>query len=555
MNAFRNMKIGKKLGIGFGIVVFLLLAMIASAIWGMASLSRYVSQTIEQTHKALLIAGIGDDVRDIGNRVGAILLHKEKAKKDEILRGVGTDRDRYKKRIEELKPSLVTETGRERLASIEKAIADAREWNNKAVTLSMAGNDDEAFKVYSEQCFVYMDKVYLAVEEMMAWRVSQLDLSEREAASVCSSMRLMFIIGGVVAVALAIVLSFFITRSLVGPVRQGLNFAGTMAKGDMTQTLDVSQKDEIGDLAAALNQMRENIHRIVGDIHGGVQMLASSSAELSAISGQMASGTKEMSDRARTVAAAAEESSINTNSVAVSMEQATNNLASVAGATEQLSATIGDIASNSEKARAISTEATNQALAVSNMMKDLGRAAQGIGQVTDTITSISAQTKLLALNATIEAARAGAAGKGFAVVANEIKELAQQTASATEDINGKIASIQASTGGAISDIENISDVIKQVSEIVSSIAAAIEEQSVVTRDVAANISEASLGVRDSNERIAQTATVSQSIAADIAHVNETIGQIRSSGEHVQSSAAGLSNLAGQLTSLVGRFKV
>ena len=235
------------------------------------------------------------------------------------------------------------------------------------------------------------------------------------------------------------------------------------------------------------------------------------------------------------------------------MEQATSNLSSVASATEQLSATIGEIASNSEKARAISSDATDQARAVSSMMKELGRAAQEIGQVTETITSISAQTNLLALNATIEAARAGAAGKGFAVVANEIKELAQQTASATEDIKGKIASIQASTGGTIEDIEKIAEVINQVGEIVSTIAAAIEEQAVVTKDVASNIAEASTGVRDSNERIAQTATVSQSIASDIALVNDTIGEIGTSGGHVQSSAVELSNLAEQLRSLVGQI--
>jgi len=555
MKALRNMKIGKRLGIGFGILVFLLLAIVATAMWGIAVLKGSVDETVEQTHKALLVAGIGDDVRDIGIRLAAVLLHKDKAKKEETLRDLQTVRERYHKRVEELRPSLITAAAKEKLEAIEKALAEAKEVNNKALALSTAGNDVEASKVFTEQCSGANDKVYRAVEDMMVWRKERLDEFNRDARSICSNVRLLLVIGGLISMALAIVLSIFITRSIVGPVRQGLDFAGAMAKGDMTQSLHVSQKDEIGDLAGALNEMQDNVHRVVSDISGGVQMLASSSAKLSSISGEMASGTKEILDRASTVAAAAEESSINTNSVAASMEEATNSLTSVASATEQLSATIGDIASNSEKARAISNEATNQALVVSNMMKELGRAAQGIGQVTETITSISAQTKLLALNATIEAARAGAAGKGFAVVANEIKELAQQTASATEDINGKIASIQASTGGAISDIENISEVIKQVSEIVSSIAVAIEEQSVVTKDVAANISEASLGVRDSNERVAQTAAVSQSIAADIARVNETITGISSGGEHVQSSAAELSNLAEQLKSLVGRFRV
>jgi methyl-accepting chemotaxis protein len=236
------------------------------------------------------------------------------------------------------------------------------------------------------------------------------------------------------------------------------------------------------------------------------------------------------------------------------MEQTTTNLSSVASATEEMSATVGEIASNAEKARSISGEATTQAQAISTMMKELGRAAQDIGKVTETITSISAQTNLLALNATIEAARAGAAGKGFAVVANEIKELAQQTASATEDIKSKISSIQASTGGAMGDIEKIAEVIKEVGEIVSSIAAAIEEQSTVTKDVATNIAQASVGVKDANERVSQTASVSQDIAKDIANMSGTVGTLVSGADQVHSSSLELTGLAQQLKDRVSQFR-
>jgi methyl-accepting chemotaxis protein len=160
-----------------------------------------------------------------------------------------------------------------------------------------------------------------------------------------------------------------------------------------------------------------------------------------------------------------------------------------------------------------------------------------------------------AINATIEAARAGAAGKGFAVVANEIKELAQQTAAATENIKGRIAGIQASTGGAIEDIKGIAEVIRQVGEIVTTIATAIEQQSAVTREVASNIAQASDGVRDSNERVSQTANVSHSIAEDIAQVNATITDISQGGDQVQASATELSRVAEELRGVVGRFKI
>jgi methyl-accepting chemotaxis protein len=188
-------------------------------------------------------------------------------------------------------------------------------------------------------------------------------------------------------------------------------------------------------------------------------------------------------------------------------------------------------------------------------MNQLGTAAQQIGKVTETITEISSQTNLLALNATIEAARAGSAGKGFAVVANEIKELAQQTAAATEDIKGRISSVQSSTTGGIAEIDKVSQVIHEVSDIVASIAAAIEEQSTVTRDIARNVAEASVGVRDANKRVSESSQASSEIARDIVGVDQAATQMADGSERVRSSATRLSEVAGQLETAAGRFRV
>jgi len=284
-----------------------------------------------------------------------------------------------------------------------------------------------------------------------------------------------------------------------------------------------------------------------------VDTLASASSQLRGISETLASGANETSDKANTVASAAEEMSVNTMSVAAGMEQAAANLNSVAAATEEMTSTISEIAENSEKARSITDEATRQASAVSTTIRELGQAAQEIGKVTETISSISAQTNLLALNATIEAARAGVAGKGFAVVANEIKELAQQTATATEDIRARISGIQSSTVDTIADIEKIARVIGEVNDIVSMTAIAIEEQSTATRDIASNIAHASQGVGLANERVGQTAFVSKSIAQDIADVNMAASVISSNSLELQANALELSKLAEQLRSFIHQF--
>ena len=162
---------------------------------------------------------------------------------------------------------------------------------------------------------------------------------------------------------------------------------------------------------------------------------------------------------------------------------------------------------------------------------------------------------MVALNATIEAARAGTAGKGFAVVANEIKALAQQTAAATEDIRARIAGVQSSTAGGISEIEKVSQVIHEVSDIVSSIAAAIEEQSSMTKDIARNIAQASTGVGDANHRVSETSLATQDVAREIVGVDEVAKQIADGSEQVKASATELSHVAEQLQTTVQRFQV
>ncbi len=361
----------------------------------------------------------------------------------------------------------------------------------------------------------------------------------------------------ILAIVISALLGFLINKSVVNPLIEIVDHAKKIAKGDFSENLPqtiLNLKDETGDLARAFQSMVENTKVILIGMSGGIESVASSAAQLSAISTQTSQSVQQISERSSAVAAVANETNANTLSLASGMQQASTNLGSVATATEEMSATIGEIASSSEKARVISNDAANRASTVSDLMQRLDRSAQEIGQVTDTIIDISSQTNLLALNATIEAARAGAAGKGFAVVANEIKELARQTASATEDIRGQIEGVQVSASDAIKDIHSITDVIAEVGEIVNSIATAIEEQSVVTRDLAQNISQASLGVEDANNRVAQSVELTTAATEDIQEFNTYTGELRTGGEQVEMSAHELSQLTVQLKDMVSKFR-
>jgi methyl-accepting chemotaxis protein len=326
-------------------------------------------------------------------------------------------------------------------------------------------------------------------------------------------------------------------------------------EGDLTRRLEVDSRDEVGEMAKWFNMFVENIQRIIASVAENARQVNDSSSELNAISDQMSAGAGQTSDKANTVAAASEEMSTNMNSVAAAMEQASTNVGMVASAAEEMTATINEIAQNTEKARGITGEAVTQAGNASGQVAELGTAAQEIGKVIETITEISEQVNLLALNATIEAARAGEAGKGFAVVANEIKDLARQTAEATGEIKSRVEGIQNSTEGTVTEIGNITRVVNEVNEIVSTIATAVEEQSVTTNEIAGNVSQAAQGIDEVNENVAQSSSVSTEISHDIAEVTQAANEISNSSAQISMSAESLSQLAQQLNDMVGRFKV
>lgn len=254
--------------------------------------------------------------------------------------------------------------------------------------------------------------------------------------------------------------------------------------------------------------------------------LASSSEELSAVSQQMAGNAEETATQANVVSAAS--------------EQVSRNVSSVASASEQMQASIREIAKNANESARVAKNAVGVATVTNDTVKKLGESSVEIGNVIKVITSIAQQTNLLALNATIEAARAGEAGKGFAVVANEVKELAKQTAKATEEISQKIEAIQGDTKGAVKAIEEIGTIINQINDISNSIASAVEEQTVTTNEISRSVTEAAKGVGDIAKNIGGVATAARSTTQG--------------ASDTQKAAQELSQMATSLQAAVSRFR-
>ncbi len=430
--------------------------------------------------------------------------------------------------------------------------------NNVEMALGALNAYFEAFKAYSakmekqERIDAQLAKAAGATQEVcdVVW-------AEQRNIMVSDIKRSNFVIYLICGIALAIsgAVAAWVTLSIRKAIGYAVAITTKVANGDLRERIQVKSKDEIGDLLIAMQRMVNNLRKMLRDILVGVDKLASSSTELSIISKQLAESSESSSGKSATVVAGAEEMSGNMNFVAAAAEKTSQNVGMVANAAEEMTATIAEIVQNTEKGRDISGKAVEKAFSASGKMAHLGKMAQEVGKVTETITEISEQTNLLALNATIEAARAGEAGKGFAVVANEIKELAQQTAGATLRIRRQIESIQNSTTSTIVEIQEVTAVINDVDEVVGNIASAIEQQSSATREISENVSQASRGIEDMTQNVTQSSVVAASISSEISDVNHSVQEIATASSQVQISADDLSKLSDQLKEMAVDFRL
>lgn len=315
-------------------------------------------------------------------------------------------------------------------------------------------------------------------------------------------------------------------EDLKAKVESFLDVVNAASKGDLTHAVTIRGDDAIGQMGEGLAKFFANLRTSVSNMAQTAQTLASSSHELTAVSQQMASN--------------AEETAAQANVVSVAAEQVSRNITTVATGTEEMGASIKEIAKNAHEAARVATTAVKVAEKTNATVAKLGESSAEIGNVIKVITSIAQQTNLLALNATIEAARAGEAGKGFAVVANEVKELAKQTARATEDISRKIEAIQGDTKGAVEAIEQIGKIINTINDFQNTIASAVEEQTATTGEISRNITEAAKG--------------SGEIAQNITGVAQAARSTTEGASNTKSSADELARVAADLHKLVSQFK-
>ena len=556
MKKLADIRIGRRLALAFGGGVLQIACLGGLALWAVHAIDTARQESDHERQMMITAEKVAADEGAIAQRVATMVLSPHR--NEEILSELLGIRKEYLAAFENLRSGTATDAERQQLSEAEGAAKEWREADNEVLALLKAGKRAEAARLHEEKVVPRFDALGAAISGCVTLRQRTLDEINQHTDSLISRITSILIGFGIFSLSGAVAAGVVFARGISVPLAAAAAHLEGVARGDLSRDMDrryVERGDEVGLLSQTMQRMSGNLRDLLKEVAGGVQLLSSSSTELSASSGQMTDGSRNASEKAHSVAAAAEQMSANSVSVTTSMEQTATHLGGISSSMEQMTATIGEIAGNSEKARHVTEEARQQATRITEQIHQLGQAAQAIGKVTETITEISSQTNLLALNATIEAARAGAAGKGFAVVANEIKELAQQTAAATEDIKGRITGVQSSASSGIAEIERISQVINDVSDIVTTIATAIEEQAAVTKDISRNIGEASSEVGNANIRVAEASQVSQAIAKDIAGVDGAARDMAEGSEQVRTAAGDLSKAAEQLQTTVARFRI
>jgi methyl-accepting chemotaxis protein len=531
-----KLTLGKKLGLGFGSILALMVIGGTAAVLKVQEMGEQ-QQFLLAVRVPSLDAGrsLQRDLFQTGNKSRQVLLagSRSERRQDALSRFQKTweSADKDLSTLTELSAHWTLQKNRDLLASAQETARKFRGLQQQAMDISAGNTPDAVVKAgdfYADMATPAGDQIAKTLGDLVEAFELLNAKSKDDLASASRSLIWMLSVTTLVSLGIGAFVAVFLSRSITGATQSVLLKAEAIAAGDLTgDDLTVRTQDELGVLTAAINKMSASLKRMILAITENSVQVASASEELSSTSQQITANSQETSTQAKVVSSAA--------------DQVSQNLQTVATGAEEMGSSIKEIAKNATEAAKVATSAVRVAETTTATVAKLGDSSTEIGQVIKVITSIAQQTNLLALNATIEAARAGEAGKGFAVVANEVKELAKETAKATEDISRKIEAIQGDTKAAVEAIASISQVIVKINDISNTIASAVEQQNATTNEMARNVGEAARGSGEITSNISGMAQAAESTSRGATDTQKAAQQL------VETSA--------QLRRLVEQFKI
>ncbi|MCL4536000.1 MAG: methyl-accepting chemotaxis protein [Nitrospirae bacterium] len=542
LNVIKDMKIGKRLSLGFGLVLVLLAVVLISGFNGMKQIhSRLVEIVEDNVHKLGFVQDMSEQVHIIARVTRTLVLLQDDSAIQQEKQKIGAARKKYDEAEQALDKLPASDTGKAIRAKIKEAKLAARTLNNKVIDLALAQKDAEAISLILKEAGPATEKWQNALDENITFQKENNKKDVEAAERAYSRARiLIFSIAGI-ALILGVMAAVLITRGITHPLGEAVHAANRLADNDLTVNIEVNSKDETGQLLAAMKNMVEKLKKIMADVKSTADSVASASNQLSASSEQMSRGVSEQSGRASQIATSSSEMSQTVIDIA-------KNASNIASATTDATKTAqdgGDIVNKSvEEVKAIADTVSETA----RMVSSLGERSKQIGEIVSVINDIADQTNLLALNAAIEAARAGEQGRGFAVVADEVRKLAERTAKATSEIGDMIKAIQDEVEKAVTSMNEGTERVNVGVELSTQAGNALH-------DIVKSVNDLQTMVQQIASATEEMSTVSETISGDIETIASVSKETSAGSEQIAQASSDLARLASNLQGIVGQFKV
>jgi methyl-accepting chemotaxis protein len=523
----RNLRVSQKLFASFGVLSLLAVAVGLTGLFQLRSADARLDAMYEQNVQA--IARLGEaraDVQQATSLSAKLILRSPLADVSNVQMAI----ERLDSDIDNTwsaytaNPAAGTEADRD---AFEAGLAEYRQIRDQQLVPAAKANSLITYLgVQNNYIDPLTGKITVALNNLAGIedRAAQQQMAAARSNATTARILILSLIAG--ALVFATVIAVAVSRAIARPLGQTVKVLEALAEGRLDQRLEVRGRDEVGRMGEALNTALDRLTAALRNIGTNVTTLASSSENLTGVAGRMNSSAARSAARADAVSSASAEISVN--------------IATVSAGADEIGSSITEIARSTASAADVAGQAVRISGEAGAILRKLGESSTEIVSVIKIITGIAGQTNLLALNATIEAARAGEMGKGFAVVAGEVKELAQETARATEDIRTRVDAIQTDSSAAVAAIAEIGAVIDQINATQTAIAAAVEEQTATTNEMGRNVGEVAAG---SNE-----------ISSNVAEVAEAAAETTSAASHTATAADELARVAGELQQSLAMFR-